>query len=98
MYIGPLYFNSKEIFLVIAIILLSISLYFKFEIWWFDKKTLLTLSVIFLLVKGLLPAIHNEAFFTVAASAIALSLFTPIFVVILYFFISFALLRIIKVI
>jgi hypothetical protein len=97
MYIGPLYFNSKEIFLVIAIILLFLSLYFKFDIWWFDKKTLLTLAIIFLLVKGLLPAIHNEAFFTVAASAVALSLFMPIFVVILYFFISFALLRVLKV-
>lgn len=98
MYLGPFYFNTKEIFLILAVILIGAALVFHLPLWWFDAKTLLTLTVLILLTKGLLPAIHNEAFFTLALVTILLSLWLTIFQVILFFFISFILFRLVKVI
>jgi hypothetical protein len=98
MYIGPFYFDTKEIFLILAAILLGFALYFGWSVWWFDKRILLTLIVLMLLTKGLLPAIHNEAFFILAIVTVFLSLYLPVFQVILFYFISFLLFRVLKVI
>jgi len=98
MYLGPFYFNTKEIFLIIAAILLAFALFFNWPLWWFDAKTLLTLSILILLTKGLLPAIHNEAFFILALVTMFLTLYFSIFQVILFYFISFILFRVLKVI
>lgn len=98
MYLGPFYFNTKEIFLILAVILIGAALILRLPLWWFDPKTLLTLTILILLTKGLLPAIHNEAFFTLAIVTILLSLWVTIFQVILFFFISFILFRLVKVI
>lgn len=98
MYLGPFYINTKEIFLILAILLLACALFFNWPLWWFDAKTLLTLSILILFTKGLLPAIHNEAFFVLALVTMFLSLFLPVFQVILFYFISFILFRVLKVI
>lgn len=98
MYLGPFFFDTKEIFLVIASLLLALALFLGWEIWWFDHKTLLTLVLLVLITKGLLPAIHNEAFFILALATIVLSLFFPLFHVVLFYFISFLIFRLMKVI
>lgn len=98
MYIGPFYFDTKEIFLFLATIILSLALIFGWGIWWFDKRTLLTLVILILITKGLLPSIHNEAFFILTIVTIFLSLYLPIFQVILFYFLSFLLFRLLKVI
>lgn len=98
MYIGPFYFDTKEIFLFLAAVILSLALIFNWGIWWFDKRTLLTLVILILITKGLLPSIHNEAFFILTIVTIFLSLYLPIFQVILFYFISFLLFRLLKVI
>lgn len=98
MYIGPFYFDSKEIFLFLASILLGLAVYFDWNLWWFDKTTLLTLTIIILITKGLLPSIHNEAFFILAVVSIFLTLYLPIFQVILFYFLSFLFFRLFKVI
>ncbi len=98
MYLGPFYFDTKEVFLVLASIFLGLALVLGWSLWWFDKRALLTLTVLILLTKGLLPAIHNEAFFILAIVAIFLTLYLPIFQVILFYFISFLLFRLLRVI
>src|SRR4051812_23342449 len=98
MYIGPLYFDSKEIFLIIAALLLGVAMYFGWNILWFDRTTLLTLVIFILITKGLLPAIHNEAFFILALVAIFLTIWLPLFQVIIFYFIAFAIFRLLKVI
>lgn len=98
MYIGPFYFDTKEVFLILAAILVGFAMYFGWSVWWFDKRMLLTLIILMLLTKGLLPAIHNEAFFILAIVTIFLTLYLPIFQVILFYFISFLLFRVLKVI
>lgn len=98
MKIGPFYFDTKEIFLFIAIILLGIAIYFNWDIYFFDRTKLLTIVVIVLIAKGLLPAIHNEPFFILSLIAIFLTLFLPIFQVLLFFFLAFILFKLLRVI
>jgi len=98
MYIGPFYFDTKELFLVLAAILLGLASFFGWSLWWFDRRSLLTLIVLVLITKGLLPSIHNEAFFILAIVAIFLTLYLPIFQVVLFYFLSFLMFRLLKVI
>ena len=98
MYLGPFYIDTKEIFLILAAILIALASYFGWSIYWFDKKVLLTIILLMLVTKGLLPAIHNEAFFILAIVTIFLTLYLPMFQVILFYFISFILFRFLKVI
>jgi hypothetical protein len=98
MYFGPIFLDTKEIFLILATGLLACIKFFHWEIMWFNTTDLLTLTILILITKGLLPAIHNEAFFTLAIVTILLSLWLTIFQVILFFFISFILFRLVKVI
>lgn len=98
MYLGPFYFDTKEIFLIIAALLVGLALYFGWSVYWFDKRVLLTIIILMLVTKGLLPAIHNEAFFILALVTIFLTLYLPIFQVILFYFLSFMLFRLLKVI
>jgi len=98
MYIGPFYFDTKELFLVLAAILLGLASFFGWGLWWFDKRALLTLVILMLITKGLLPSIHNEAFFILAIVALFLTLYLPIFQVVLFYFLSFLMFRLLKVI
>jgi hypothetical protein len=98
MYLGPFYFDTKEIFLIIAAILLGVAHFMGWPLWWFDKRVLLTLAILILFTKGLLPSIHNEAFFVLAIVTIFISLYLPIFQVVLFYFISFLMFRLLKVI
>ncbi|QQS44496.1 hypothetical protein IPM65_02770 [Candidatus Roizmanbacteria bacterium] len=98
MYFGPFFFDTKEIFLIVASFLIGFALLFGWEIWWFDKQVLLTMVILMLITKGLLPAIHNEAFFILAVISIFLTLYLPVFQVIIFYFLSFLLFRLLKVI
>ena len=98
MYLGPFYFDTKEIFLIIASILLAFSIYFGWSLVWFSSTSLLTLVILMLFTKGLLPAIHNEAFFILAIVTIFMTLLLPLFQVVMFYFISFLFFRLLKVI
>jgi len=98
MYLGPFYFDTKEIFLILAAILIGLAMFFNWPIPWFNTTTLLLLIILMLFTKGLLPAIHNEAFFILALVTIFLSLYLPLFQIVLFYFISFGLFRLMKVI
>lgn len=98
MYLGPFYFDTKEIFLILAAIFIAAANFLGWPLWWFDPKILLTLVILILITKGLLPSIHNEAFFILVIVTIFLTLYLPIFQVILFYFISFLLFRVLKVI
>ncbi len=97
MYIGPFYFDSKEIFLIIATLLLSAALALGWEIWWFDREVLLTIILLILITKGLLPSIHNEAFFILAIVTIFLTLYLAVFQVILFYLLTFLFFRLLRV-
>ncbi len=98
MYIGPFYFDTKELFLLLLTVLLGFAMYWGWEPTWFKTRDIFTLTVVILFTKGLLPAIHNEAFFFVALAAVFLTLYLPIFQVVLFYFASFVIFRVFKVI
>lgn len=98
MYLGPFYFDIKEVALIILTFFVGLALFFGWELFGMDKKIILTVLILILITKGLLPAIHNEAFFILAIVTILLSLYLPIFQIILFYFISFLLFRVLKVI
>jgi len=98
MYFGPFYFDTKEIFLIIATLLLGLALLFDWPIWWFDKQVLLTIVILMLITKGLLPAIHNEAYFILALVTIFLTLYISVFQVVLFYLLAFMFFRLLRVI
>ncbi len=98
MYFGPFFFDTKEIFLILATLLLGMAMLFGWPLWGFDTEVLLTLVVLILFTKGLLPAIHNEAFFILAVITIFLTLYLPIFQVILFYVVTFVFFRLLRVI
>lgn len=98
MYIGPFYFDTKELFLILLTILLGVAMYLGYDPAWFKTRDVFTIAILILFTKGLLPAIHNEAFFFVALVAIFLTLYIPIFQVVLFYFICFVLFRLLRVI
>ncbi len=84
--------------ILLASLLLGLAIMFNWPIWWFDKQVLLTIVILMLITKGLLPAIHNEAFFILALVTIFLTLYLPIFQVVLFYFISFLFFRLLRVV
>jgi hypothetical protein len=98
MYIGFFYLDTKELFLILAGVLVGLAMFFHWNLFWFKPEILFVLIILMLITKGLLPAIHNEAFFILAIATIFLSLYLPLFQVVLFYFISFVLFRILKVI
>jgi len=98
MYLGPFYVNTKEIFLILAIVLLGMAWKLGWGVSWFDKRSLFILVLLMLGTKTLLPTIHNEAFFMVAIVAIFLTFYFSMFQIIVFYFVSFALMRWLQVI
>ncbi|KXK11191.1 MAG: hypothetical protein UZ22_OP11002000395 [Microgenomates bacterium OLB23] len=98
MRIGPFYFDSKEVFLIIAVALLAAALYFNIQLIFFEPQALLTLAIIFLILKGLLPSTHNEAFFIHALVTVFLTMFLPLFQVILFYAVTFVFFKMLRVI
>jgi hypothetical protein len=98
MKLGPFFFDTKELFLVLAAVLIAVALYFGWDLKWFNPQDLFILIVFFLLTKGLLPAVHNEAFFVLALVSILLTLYFTIFQVIVFFFVALFVFKALKVI
>lgn len=98
MRIGPFYFDIKEVLLILMVAVVGIALFFGLDMYAFDKRALLTILILILITKGLLPGIHNEAFFILAVVSIFLTLSLPIFQVVLFYLISFVLFRVLRVI
>jgi hypothetical protein len=98
MYIGPFYFDIKEIALVLLAVIIGVVWVLGINVYMFDKRALLTIVILVLITKGLLPAIHNEAFFILTIVTFFLTLSLPVFQVVLFYFISFLLFRLLRVI
>lgn len=98
MKLGPFYFDTKEIFLVILVFFLGATFYFKWDIPYFDEQKLLLLTILILLVKGLLPAIHNESFMVFVLISIFMSLYLSLFPLLLFFFVGLLFFKLLRII
>lgn len=98
MRIGPFYFDTKELFLFLAAILVASAYHFGWPMWVFTPENLFVLLIIMLITKGLLPGIHSENYFILALTSVFLLIYLPLFQVLLFYFLSFVLLKLFKVI
>lgn len=98
MRLGPFYFDRKELLLLVATMLLGASLYFTWDVILFERQALLTIGIIILITKGLLPGIHNSPFFILALIALLFTAFMPAFQIFLFYAVSFILFRLFRVI
>ncbi len=98
MYLGPLYINTKELFLIFAVFLLALALRFGWNLNWFNTKTLLIVVLFLLVTKTAIATIQNEAFLMLALVAIFLTLYFSIFQIMIFYLVSVALFRWLKLI
>lgn len=97
-YLGKFYFEKKDFFLILAAIFLWGAFYFSFPLPFFDPKDLLTLVILFFLAKGLILPSHDAVVFTTFLVALFLTLFFPLFKVLIFLVFSFVFLRLLRVI
>jgi hypothetical protein len=98
MYLGPFYINTKEIFLILAAILIGLAWKLHWGLYWFDVRVLLILVVAMLVTKTILPTINNESFFILAIVTIFLTLYLSIFQIAVFYLVAFTLMRWMKLI
>jgi len=98
MRIGPFYFDTKELFLILAALFVLIAFYFGWPLWLFSASDLLMIIIIMLITKGLLPAIHNEAYFLLSLLTLFLLIYLPLWQTIAFYFLSFFFFKLFKVI
>ena len=85
MYIGPFYFESKDLFFIFAAILIGVALYFDWSLWSYSPQTLLTLAVVMLITRGLIRSADNDIFFFHSIITLVLAIFFPFFQIMLFY-------------
>lgn len=98
MRIGPFYFDSKEVMLILAALIVAIAHFLSWQIPFFDTQTLLVLIIMMLITKGLLPGLHSESHFVIGVVALFLALYLPLFQVLIFYFLSLIFLKLFKVV
>ncbi len=98
MYLGPFYINTKELFLIMTAVILGLAIKFGWGLYWFDKRVLLVLVVLLFVTKSVLSTINNEVFFLLAIVSIFLTLYFNLFQIIIFYLVSFTLMRWLKLI
>ena len=96
-YLGKLYFEKKDLFLILAVLLLAAAIRFGYPLPLFGPQNLLVLAIIFLIAKGLILPTHNPAVFSTFLLALFLTLFFPLFKVLIFLVFAFLFLRFLKV-
>lgn len=96
--IGKFYFNKKELFLLIAAVLIFFVMRSNYTISFFDPFDLLVLTVFTLLVKGFFTSTNDSPLLIIFLFAIFLTLYIHLFQVIIFYFLSFVFLKVLRVI
>ena len=89
-------FDVKDVFLVLAAVLLVMALFFKWNVFLFDRTALLTLVILLLIMRGFISTVHVDAFFFIALTCVILTIFLPMLQVILFFTFSMAMLKLLR--
>src|SRR3989344_8288107 len=96
--IGRFYFNKKELFLLVAAVLLFIIMRSNYTISFFNPFELLVLTVFTLLAKCFFTSTNDTPLLIVFLFAIFLTLYIPLFQIIIFYILSFVFLKALKVI
>jgi hypothetical protein len=97
-YLGQFYFDRRDLFLVLAILLLLWGNYTRFPLPFFRYQDLILLLLVFVMSKGFLPATVDGVLLILFLAAVLLTLFIPLFQVLIFVVLSFVFLKIAKII
>ena len=97
-YLGQFYVDKRDFFIVLAVVLLLLGFYFRFPLPYFSYQNLILLAILFLLAKGFLLSTYDSALFITFFTACVLTLFLPLFQVLLFLLPAFLFMRLLKVI
>lgn len=97
MYLGPFYFQKRDLFIILTVGLLWWVIHYSIPLPLFNPYNLLTLAILFLLVKASILPAHDVAVFLTFFTAILLTLFLPLFQVILFLTTAFFLQKLLRV-
>ena len=98
LYIGKFYFEEKDLFILIAILVLLVGWAKGLAFPFISYPGMIFLTFLFLLAKGLLIKTHESLIFIVFLSAILLLNFFPLSLVFLYIILNFFFLRLTRII
>lgn len=97
-YLGQFYFDKKELFLFLAILLLGAAIYLNYSFPLFKPQQLFVLLLLLLLSKAIIPSSKDGPIFLSFILSAFLTLFLPFFTVVLFLFVCLLTLRIVKAI
>jgi len=97
-YLGKFYFDKRDLFIILVIGLLLAGFQLGYPLPYFQYQNLIVLSLLFLLGKGFLLTTYDSILFVTFLTAITLTLFVPLFQVLLFLVLAFIFLRFLKVI
>lgn len=97
-YFGQFYFDKRDLFILLAVILLLLGYKLGYPLPYFEYKSLIILTLLFLLAKGFLLTSYDSALFATFLVAAILTLFIPFLEVLYFVGLAFIFLRILKVI
>lgn len=95
-YIGQFYFDKRELFLLLALILLGIAIYLNYPIPVFIPQQLFVLLLLLLLSKAIIPSAKDTPIFLTFLVSLFLTLILPFFSVILFLLLSLLTLKLIR--
>lgn len=98
LYLGPLYFEEKDIYTILALLLLIGGWFFGLWLPLVSYPTLILLIFLFLIAKGLTIKTHENLVYIIFLTAFILSTFLDITIVVLYALLSFLFCRFLKMI
>jgi len=97
-YLGHFYIDKRDLFIVLAVVLLLLGNYFHYPLPYFEYKNLIILAILFLFAKGFLLTAYDSALFATFLTATILTLFFPLLQVLYFLSLSFIFLRLFKAI
>lgn len=97
-YIKDIYIEKRDIYYLLGLGLIILARHKNYPIPYLNYDALLILTTLFFLAKGLILPAHDTVVFLVFFLALILTLFIPFFQIILFLFLEFLFLRLLKVI
>ncbi|MBI4129871.1 hypothetical protein HY468_00995 [Candidatus Roizmanbacteria bacterium] len=96
--IGKFYFSKKELFLLLTAVLLFLMMQYNYTVSFFNPFNLLVLTILTFLAKGFFTSVNDTPLFLVFLSAVFLTLYYPLWQIIIFYFLSFFFMKVLRVI
>lgn len=92
------YFSKKELFLILAGILLVVIMRMNLTVSFFDPYQILLLTLLTFLAKGFISTTNDAPVFIVFLASIFLTFYYPFFQILIFYFLAFSLLKLFRLI